>query len=393
MPLTVRLVEDVQLVGRLCGTFPQLTNLIMRIRPVARIMKRALGVHPDRKLPDIASESFDAWAKARGLGRMREGAGRKVAYFVGCTARYLFPEVAKATVVVLEANGVSVHVPEQTCCGMPTYLEGDRNFTFRLAEANLKVLKHCIEAGYDVVTACPTCSFALKSVLARGAQYSPARRERVKALAEAAGGDTKIVCDQLEAEAKSFTGRANAFARDFYKPWVINQLVGRRYAGEAKEEGYFAILDAELRILIASHTWELGEYLRDMDAADELTPAGALPAEKFAYFAPCHLREQSIGQPWADLLAKQPGTHLTEVGDTTDCCGLGGTMGFKAKFHDVSLAMGRNLMEKTSTLAPDRVLTECLGCRLQFTQMLNYPVSHPVEVLAKAYSDRPGASG
>jgi glycerol-3-phosphate dehydrogenase subunit C len=256
----------------------------------------------------------------------------------------------------------------------------------------LPVLKRCIEAGYDIVTACPTCSFALKSVLARGAQYSSVWREHVAAMVESANGESGKACDQLAAEAKSHTGRVNAASDNFRKPWVINQIIGRRYNGEGHDDGYFATLDAELRILIASHTWELGEYLRDMDRDGQLKPAGMLPQEKLAYFPPCHLREQAIGHPWAEVLAEAPGVQIETVGDISDCCGLGGVMGFKADFHDVSLAMGRGLMEKTRAKAPDRVVTECLGCRLQFTQMLDYPVSHPVELLAKAYRDEAEAN-
>ena len=75
---------------------------------------------------------------------MQESEGRKVAYFAGCTARYLFPAVAKATVEVLEHNGVNVYVPEQRCCGMPTMLEGNRNTTFELASFNQPELRRCI---------------------------------------------------------------------------------------------------------------------------------------------------------------------------------------------------------------------------------------------------------
>jgi len=75
------------------------------------------------------------------------------------------------------------------------------------------------------------------------------------------------------------------------------------------------------------------------------------------------------------------------VGRHDDCCGLGGIMGFKTNFHHASLAMGRGLMARTEAANPDRVVTECLGCRVQFQQMQSRPVSHPVELLAQAYRD------
>lgn len=389
LPLAVRLVEDMRLVGRLCGTLPSVADALLK-SPVAGLLKRAIGIHPERRMPDVPPEGFDAWAKRRGLTEMPQANGRKVAYFVGCTARHFFPEVARATVEVLEANGVAVWVPPQECCGMPTYLEGDRGFTHRLAEKNLPVLRRAIAAGFDVVSACPTCSFAFKTVLARGARFSEPRRAEIRRRLADEGGDVERVRDDLIDEALVPTGRVGSAAAGFHDTWVINQIAVRPYAGEGEDDGYFAGVDPGLRIDVASHTWELGEYLRDLAAHGGLRPAGALPAEKLAYFPPCHLREQAIGRPWFELMEGIGGAAIAPVGRPDDCCGLGGIMGFKTTFHAASLAMGRGLMARTRAVEPDRVVTECLGCRVQFRQMLPYEVRHPAEILAEAYrrSDR-----
>jgi hypothetical protein len=45
----------------------------------------------------------------------------------------------------------------------------------------------------------------------------------------------------------------------------------------------------------------------------------------------------------------------------------------------------RHLMDKIRGIDPDRIVTECLSCRLQFNQFLPLPVSHPSEVLRDAY--------
>lgn len=381
----VRLVEDVQLVGRLCGTMPSLVNAVMRVAPVAGLLKSAMGIHPERRMPVFPKESFDAWADREGLREPVVGAGRKVAYFVGCTARHLFPEVARATVEVLRANGIGVWVPPQKCCGMPTYLEGDRDFTYRLAEHNLPVLKACIDSGHDVVSACPTCSFAFKTVLARGARFADARRAKVGALLAAEGGDVARVRERLVAETMAPTGRASSVAGDAHETWVLNHIAVHPHAGEGLDDGYFADLDANLRLDVAAHTWELGEYLRDLEAQGELKLPEGWTTEKLGYFPPCHLREQEMGRPWLELLEGVPEAKVETVGRPDDCCGLGGIMGFKKTFHYASLAMGRGLMARTEAAEPDRILTECLGCRVQFQQMLPHPVSHPVELLAAAY--------
>ena len=60
-------------------------------------------------------------------------------------------------------------------------------------------------------------------------------------------------------------------------------------------------------------------------------------------------------------------------------------MGFKREFHEPSIQLGRRLMNKIREIDPDRIVTDCLSCRLQFNQLLTFPVSHPIEVLRDAY--------
>jgi glycerol-3-phosphate dehydrogenase subunit C len=104
-----------------------------------------------------------------------------------------------------------------------------------------------------------------------------------------------------------------------------------------------------------------------------------------AYYAPCHLKEQNIGQPWAKLLGLVPEISIENVGGPFDCCGISGIMGFKKEFHSVSLSMGSRLLDKITAVAPETLVTDCLSCRIQFNQELPYPVLHPVEVLNNAY--------
>lgn len=42
-------------------------------------------------------------------------------------------------------------------------------------------------------------------------------------------------------------------------------------------------------------------------------------------------------------------------------------------------------MEKIRSQEPQAIVTDCLSCRLQFQQVLPYPVFHPVEILTRAY--------
>jgi glycerol-3-phosphate dehydrogenase subunit C len=378
----IRILEDVQRVGKICGAFPRLANLLVEIKPLANLAKRVAGIHPKRKLPKLPPQGFDAWAKKRGLHLRRETTGPKVAYFVGCTARYLFPEVAKATVEVLERNGVTVYFPEQKCCGMPSLLEGDRPFTFEVAGFNLRQLEEAIDDGYDIVCSCSTCGYMLKGVLSEGAYLSGEYRDILKKMLAEAGGDPQIVWERILQEEATPEGRATPASPRRSKPPLPIPLI---VSGMLQDEGYFAEMSARKRIKIASHSYDVGEYLRELDRSGKFNRDLGPVRGRMAYYAPCHSKEQDMGRPWAELLSLVPEISMENVGGAFDCCGISGIMGFKKEFHGVSMAMGSRLMKKIKAIDPETLVSDCLSCRIQFNQELTYPVLHPVEVLNNAY--------
>ena len=87
----------------------------------------------------------------------------KVALFPSCMVNHQATDIGKATVQVLEKNGVEVVVPGgQQCCGMPLFDLGDTQGMIHAAEANLKVLQPYINAGFDVVVPAASCSLMIK---------------------------------------------------------------------------------------------------------------------------------------------------------------------------------------------------------------------------------------
>ena len=103
------------------------------------------------------------------------------------------------------------------------------------------------------------------------------------------------------------------------------------------------------------------------------------------YYPPCHLREQNIGRPYQELLGLLPGVNLESIDGALDCCGMAGIMGFKKDFHESSVQLGKRLMDKIKAANPERLVTDCLSCRLQFKQLLPYEVIHPIELLKESY--------
>ncbi len=369
----VRLVEDVQRIGNVCGAFPRLTGRLLSSARAGRRLKRWAGIHPERRLPAFPRENFRAWARRRGLHRKPQTAsGRRVLYFAGCTATYLFPGVARATVEVLQGLGHSVFCPPLPCCGMPPFLEGDREFTLRVASKNLAVLSAAAEEGYDILCSCPTCSFMLRGLMAEGAYFAEAYQK-------AAGADPRFI--RVPARARA-GGRAAAGMEIFDRTMFQNIL---------KDDGYFSGLDPLRRIAVAEKTFDVGEYLLRLEGEGAgLEDFSPLP-RKALYYAPCHQREQRFGRPYLDLLRRVPQLEAQDLEGNLYCCGLAGVMGFKQDFHDLSIALGERLMRRIEEIHPEAILTDCLSCRLQFEQRLPYPVRHPIEILREAL--RPPAAG
>lgn len=66
----------------------------------------------------------------------------EVGYFVGCTARYRMPEVARHTISILRKLGVDFTLVDEVCCGSTLKRTGqDEKLVRRLMEANLDAVR------------------------------------------------------------------------------------------------------------------------------------------------------------------------------------------------------------------------------------------------------------
>jgi glycerol-3-phosphate dehydrogenase subunit C len=366
----VRMIEDVERVARLCGAFPRLTNALFQANSMGALLKAALGIHKSRSMPPFPAETFPDWAKRNRL-TMKSGNNprRNVAYFAGCTGKYLFPEVPKAVVEVFQNNGFEIYFPEQKCCGMPPFLEGDRDLALDFVRFNVEHLAEVAEDGYDIVCSCPTCSYMLRTLLGEGAYFS----EDYQDLVGGTGKDIKVPVKKALGDHGE--RKLESFSKTIYK-------------GIFKDDGHFSSVSPLKRIKVAENTYDLGEYLSYLRQKGELSTDFGPVQGRMAYYPPCHLREQEIGQPYVELLKDIPGMTLEVISGAFYCCGLAGVMGFKREYHDTSVQLGSPLMEKLRTVNPERIVTDCLSCRLQFNQLLPCDVVHPIEILRESYSER-----
>jgi Fe-S oxidoreductase len=161
-----RLLMRTDLVGAVGTLFARVTNWATHNLVMRRLLHIVLGIHRERRLLPFQSETFSRWwSRSHAASALSSHAQSelKVALFSTCTVNYHCTDIGRATVQVLERNGVEVIVPEgQRCCGMPYFDTGDVATIKRKAEANLRALEPWVRKGYDVIAPVPSCSLMLK---------------------------------------------------------------------------------------------------------------------------------------------------------------------------------------------------------------------------------------
>jgi len=370
LPFRIRAIEDVERIGKLGGAFPQLTNSLLQNEGIRGLVAKIMSIHKERKIPSFPKEDFVEWIRRRERDiRVRTNGKKKVAYFAGCTARRLFPEVPRAVVEVFERNGIEVFYPEQQCCGMPSLLEGDRKLTLEFARSNVARLAEAVEEGYDIVCSCPSCGYMIKNVLKVGTfYYSSEYRNLAKTeddfFVRIPAGDSIIY--------------------SLYGPGATMTVPHYLLEGMLRDEGYFSSINPEQRLLVAENCYDVGEYLRKLHMGGELDTGLGNLSLRTVYFPSCHLREQKIGRPYHYLMSLIPGISVESIrGDY--CCGNAGIMGFKQEFHNLSIRIGSRLIAKIKGTNPEVLTTDCLSCRMQFNQLTSFKVLHPIQIIEEAY--------
>jgi FAD/FMN-containing dehydrogenase/Fe-S oxidoreductase len=146
------------------GVTPQLANLLLRVPGVSGVVKAALGIAPQRRLPAFAPRSFQSARWDKGTGH--RGLGRPVVLWPDTWNNYFHPDTLAAGWEVLAGAGFDVQVPKgHICCGRPLY-----DFGF-LAEARgyledvMKRLAPVIDAGVPIVFLEPSCASVFRDEL------------------------------------------------------------------------------------------------------------------------------------------------------------------------------------------------------------------------------------
>jgi len=157
-----RLLIKTDMIGALGSLLASATNWVLRRRFLRGLVESWVGVHRDRQVLRFSPETFVHWWMRRGAAQVPSSAQRKVVLFGSCLVNYQATDIGKAAIQVLEKNGVHVVIPEQRCCGMPSFDIGDTAAIQQAASANVASFLPWVKKGYDIVAPVPSCSLMWK---------------------------------------------------------------------------------------------------------------------------------------------------------------------------------------------------------------------------------------
>jgi FAD/FMN-containing dehydrogenase/Fe-S oxidoreductase len=163
--------------ARLAAIAPRIANGLSSAPGVNQLMRKALGLAPQREIPRFAAADFQHWAKTRGvpdcddqeIGGTEASAshGREVILWADTFNNYFRPGTSQAALEVLTAAGFHVRVPQKHfCCGRPLYDFGMLDRAKKYLQRILQVLGPQIDSGFPIVVLEPSCASVFRDELA-----------------------------------------------------------------------------------------------------------------------------------------------------------------------------------------------------------------------------------
>ncbi|WP_406393245.1 FAD-binding oxidoreductase [Streptomyces sp. NBC_00882] len=314
-------------------------NALASVWPLAALAKRLGGIASERRIPEVATETFSRWwdrRKARGTG------GEPVVLWPDTFTEHLSPSVGQAAVRVLEAAGLRVVLPPtvhlekapvgdgrtvaldpvsllrgrgRVCCGLTYVSTGQLDRARAVLRRTLDLMAPVLETSAPVVVLEPSCAAALRTDLPELLHDDP--------------------------RAARLASRVLTFA----------------------------------------------------EALERLAPGWRPPALDRPVVGQTHCHQHAVLGDMADRRLREA-AGLT--GDLAGgCCGLAGNFGFEKGHFEVSRACAEDQLLPSVRKAPESavVLADGFSCRTQLDQLAGVRGRHLAEVLAEALRRGEGADG
>jgi FAD/FMN-containing dehydrogenase/Fe-S oxidoreductase len=161
-PLAATFFGHVDTWARLGARLPGLANAVTQGAWTSRLIKKMLGVAPERPLPLLASQPFSAWHAAN----RKPSSGPQVLLWPDTFSNYFYPGPAIAAHRVLERLGYDVVLPPAgLCCGRPLYDYGMLDQARQKLKTTVTLLAEPLSRGLLLVGLEPSCMSVFRDEL------------------------------------------------------------------------------------------------------------------------------------------------------------------------------------------------------------------------------------
>ena len=147
-------------VSQLAQLFAPLVNLILR-SPLSRLLS-LIGIHPQRKMPAFASQTFTNWYRKEHIPE-EQIESQQAVFFYDTYLEYNYPHIGKALVKICQKAGLDLIVlKEKVDSGRPAYSKGVLEKAQSLARKNIELLTPYAEQGIPIIGCEPSVMIMLK---------------------------------------------------------------------------------------------------------------------------------------------------------------------------------------------------------------------------------------
>jgi FAD/FMN-containing dehydrogenase/Fe-S oxidoreductase len=159
--------------AELGSNVPWLANFFSSAPGFRHIMQSVLHLAPRRKMPQLASSTFQSWARKNrvpalgGANGSATASGKSdVILWADTFNNYFHPGTSRAALAVLQDAGFNAIVPQiHLCCGRPLYDFGLLDKAKQYLERIMSALAPQIDAGVPVVVLEPSCASVFRDEL------------------------------------------------------------------------------------------------------------------------------------------------------------------------------------------------------------------------------------
>ncbi|MBC8507126.1 MAG: FAD-binding protein [Chloroflexi bacterium] len=147
IPLRARLFANISQINKLTQPIAPLVNAVLN--GSGKWLLTILGVHPNRSMPQLSSQTFSSWYRKNG---MNGSSGKQVVFFHDTFMEYNDPQVGQAAIKVLKAAGYDpIVLFDKKDSGRPAVSKGLLIDAVKLAHHNLKLLAPYAKQGIPIV--------------------------------------------------------------------------------------------------------------------------------------------------------------------------------------------------------------------------------------------------